>query len=184
MTTITHIGCPACGTPMVMRHLQTDDGKPFVAHQCPNCGRTASRRDGPGAGMPSLGVSSLELPGASANRLAFSGAAPGDAGRPATGSDGMTIWRVGMKAGCVDDAWRVGAGLENEQHPVKGQVLTVNHIERHRGLIGLGFEEMPSVACYCASYFRPAVDRPTSIAVFTEILDRETRRQALPASVE
>jgi len=77
------------------------------------------------------------------------------------------MFRVGMKVACIDNPSRI---LK------KNDVYTVQQIFSLDGKTGLCFVESNYPKPFDAAYFRPAVERPTSISFAHEILRKATKR--------
>lgn len=104
----------------------------------------------------------------------------------------MTMFRVGQKVVCVDDAihdeWKAPGfvyvgGLDGLK---KGEIYTVRAVEFDSIEVAesLVLEEIVRPTLYTldrdgfrASRFRPVVERKTDISIFTDILDRANKGQ-------
>jgi hypothetical protein len=77
-------------------------------------------------------------------------------------------FHVGQKVVCILDRWVNLYGGEQVPGPKKGEVCTITKISSWNkftmiDLAGWG-------RCYSAANFRPVVEKPTSIAIFTAML--------------
>lgn len=100
------------------------------------------------------------------------------------------IWRVGMKAVCVDDQHDPGRGFGFEVWPIANTVYTIRAIHTHEAAapdVLFLLEEIVNPAAdywigfaefrFISRRFRPAVDRPTSIAIFEKLLSPSPSRE-------
>lgn len=91
----------------------------------------------------------------------------------------MTAFRVGQRVVCVDDGWTKTAWYKGQivpntlnRLPMINEILTVGEIRlggRHGDTAFLGFREIER-GYWFHECFRPVVSRPTSIAIFQEML--------------
>lgn len=88
----------------------------------------------------------------------------------------MTVWRRSQKIVCVQHHFPSieEDGSSSGQMPIVGKVYTIWDICPHPDIpdrVGFQLEEfLPSIWVYGEVGFRPAVDRPTDISVFTKAL--------------
>lgn len=86
------------------------------------------------------------------------------------------MFRVGQKVVCVNNH-----GVPEPHKPDLQSVYTIASVRYVDNGWGVTLVELPTFdteeyfAEFCAERFRPAVDRPTDISVFTKILTPATR---------
>jgi hypothetical protein len=88
------------------------------------------------------------------------------------------VFRVGQKVVCIEDRPIYG-GVWRDDVPVKGNVYTIARIRPgvYGDYVSFDLVELKSRIGYRASRFRPVVERKTSIAVFTAMLNTSKQGQ-------
>lgn len=91
-------------------------------------------------------------------------------------------FRVGQKVCCIKDGkWKLCSdgmpGPPIVDGPQKGDIVTIERIEDSYGdIVWLFFAEHKNIGAFDARFFRPIVDRPTSIAIFNKMLLNDEQR--------
>lgn len=87
-------------------------------------------------------------------------------------------FRVGQKVVCIKREawveWPANKITPCERAPSYGAVCRIKAIQREGGLIWLVLADYPD--SWNSKFFRPAVDKPAGISVFTKILDEVNGR--------